>query len=334
MSTPVLLTGEVPAQIGSVPTPAPLVSVVIPVKNDAARLAVCLSSLEHQDYPRECYEIIVIDNGSADDSAGVASRCRARVLVCPGLRVGALRNRGVASAAGEIVAFVDSDHELPTWWIRRGVDDLVANPTTKIVGSHCLAPPGGTWVQRTWELHRLRQRSRCEVSWLGAGNMFVRRADFDALGGFNECLVAAEDVDLCARIAQDGGRIISDLSLANIHHGEPRTLRQFFGKERWRGSSGIAAFIAHGMPLHELPSLAYPVYCLLMALLFVITGCMAIMTGLWWLPAIAAALMLTPALLLAVKTACQTRQPSALAPLTILYMTYGFARAAALFNRR
>jgi glycosyltransferase involved in cell wall biosynthesis len=66
----------------------PIVSVVIPVRNDARRLAVCLASLREQDYPSDRYEVIVVDNGSDDDSREVARTFGARVLYYPKLHVG------------------------------------------------------------------------------------------------------------------------------------------------------------------------------------------------------------------------------------------------------
>jgi len=311
----------------------PTVTVIIPVKNDADRLAVCLASLAKQNYPAEGHEVIVVDNGSKDDSRHVAELAGVKVLCFPGLRVGALRNRGVEAAQGEILAFVDSDHEVPPGWLGAGVSELVADPSLNMVGSPCLAPPLGTWVQQVWQLHRLRNNERRRVDWLGAGNLFVRKYDFERIGGFDESLVAAEDVDLCVRLKEVHGRIISDMRVANIHHGEPQTLWQFFRKELWRGSSGIRAFFAHGMPLHELPSLAFPIYHLLALVLLVATTVALAMGTSWLWLAGATGLLVLPAMLLGLKTSWQVRQPLAMPQLSILYFAYGMARAAALFKR-
>jgi glycosyltransferase involved in cell wall biosynthesis len=311
----------------------PFVSVIIPVRNDARRLAVCLRSLSEVDYAAHGFEVIVVDNGSHDDSVEVARAAGARVLSHPDLRVGALRNRGAQAARGEILALVDSDHEVPPGWLGAGVSELVADPSLNMVGSPCLAPPLGTWVQQVWQLHRLRNNERRRVDWLGAGNLFVRKHDFDRIGGFDETLVAAEDVDLCVRLKEAQGRIISDMRVANVHHGEPRTLWQFFRKELWRGSSGIRAFFAHGMPLHELPSLAFPIYHLL-ALTLLVAAAAAVAVGTSWLWLVGATgLLVLPALLLGLKTSWQVRRPLAMPQLSILYFTYGVARAAALFKR-
>jgi GT2 family glycosyltransferase len=218
--------------------------------------------------------------------------------------VGALRNRGAEAAVGEILALVDSDHEVPPGWLTAGAGELAGDPDLHMIGSAYLPPPDGTWVQRFWALHRLRQSRRAEVPWLASGNLFLRKADFDRIGGFDESLVAAEDVDLCVRMAAGQGRIVSDPKVANIHHGEPATLWQFCRKEFWRGSSGIRAFIAHGMPLHELPSLIYPLYHLLAVLGLALAG----------------------------KTTVQTKKQLALPALAVLYFAYGLTRAVALFK--
>jgi glycosyltransferase involved in cell wall biosynthesis len=313
----------------------PLVSVVIPVRNDAERLDRCLASLAEQDYPADRYEVVVVDNGSTDGSAEVAKRHGATILEHPGLRVGALRNRGVAAARGDLLAFVDSDHEVPAAWIRTAATEFRTESDLLMLGSPCLAPPQGTWVQRVWELHRTRGQSRRETNWLGAGNMFLRRADFEALGGFREDLVAAEDVDLCVRLAELPGTIVSDMRVANIHYGEPRRLRDFFWKEYWRGSSGVLGFISHGMPLHELPSLAYPAYHLFGLIALALMAMWAIIVGgiAWLWLATAAALLILPACLLGLKTGWQVQRPWAAPALGVLYFTYGLSRAAALFKR-
>jgi glycosyltransferase involved in cell wall biosynthesis len=308
----------------------PFISVVIPVRNDAARLAICLESLQAQDYPKDRYELIVVDNGSSDDSAEVAQSAGAKVLVHPQLRVGALRNRGVEISRGELLAFVDADHEVPPHWLSTAANLLLQQPEVHMIGSHYLAPLQGTWVQTAWEKHRLRDRSTKEVDWLGAGNMFVWRQDFLACQGFDEGLVAAEDVDLCYRVKRLG-KIVSDLRVANIHHGEPISLNHFFWKEYWRGSSGVRAFIAQGMPLRDLPSLVWPAYHLMLSIVWI-----GLLIGSAWWPVswavIAWGFLVLPSLLLALKTSLLIREYQWMLALWVLYFVYGLSRALALFK--
>jgi len=335
VATEITLAGDHASRGTADAVDLPLMSVIIPVRNDASRLARCLDSLAEQDYPADRFEIIVVDNGSTDDSAAVAAARGATVLRHPGLRVGALRNRGGQIARGDVLVFVDSDHEVSRDWLRVAARELTADDDVLMVGSPCVAPPAGTWVQRYWELHRTRGARRRRVEWLGAGNMFLRRYDFLQIHGFDENLVAAEDVDLCVRLSKLPGCIISDMRIANIHHGEPPTLFDFFWKEYWRGSSGLLGFISHGMPLHELPSLLFPLYYLLGTVVFLAMAVAAFALGsAAWL-GVAAALcgLLLPSVLLGLKTSWQLQRLSAVPGLTTLYFTYGLARALALFKR-
>lgn len=165
--------------------------------------------------------------------------------------------------------------------------------------------------------------------------MFLRRRDFLQIEGFGENLVAAEDVDLCVRLAKLPGSIISEMQVANIHHGEPRTLSDFFCKEYWRGSSGLLAFFSHGMPLHELPSLLFPLYHLLGSMLVAAMAVLAVaLGGSFWLGlAVALCGLVLPSLLLGVKTSWQVQKLTAVPGLATLYFTFGLARALALFKR-
>ncbi len=312
------------------PQDRPFVSVIIPVRNDARRLAVCLDSLSRQDYPLDRCEVIVVDNGSSDASAEIAAESKAIVLVHPQLRVGALRNRGVAAARGSVLAFVDADHELPRDWLNRGIDVLLCDETYHAAGAPCVAPPQGTWAQRFWQLHRLKAAERREVDWLGAGNLFVRREAFERVGGFQEDLVAAEDVDLCLRLKRHGA-VVSDSCIRNIHHGEPRTLLDFFRKEYWRGSSGLRAFVKQGCPVRELPSLLFPLYYLVAAVALVVA--MFFWQRTLQPSMIAGIAIILPGLVLALVTSCRNKNIRAVLPLSLLYITYGCARAAALFKR-
>src|SRR5215217_5553243 len=98
------------------------VSFVVPVRDDALRLRRCLASIARNQYPD--LEVVVADNGSRDGSAGVAREAGARVLALPGLKVAELRNRAAGAAQGEVLAFIDADHEIDPAWAAHAVDVL------------------------------------------------------------------------------------------------------------------------------------------------------------------------------------------------------------------
>ena len=116
--------------------PSPFVSVIIPVYNDAARLKVCLEALHDQTYPKSRYEVIVVDNAS-DQEQNIESLVAQFEQACvtdestPGSY--AARNRGLALAKGEVIAFTDADCIPATDWLEKGVENLLEIPNCGLV---------------------------------------------------------------------------------------------------------------------------------------------------------------------------------------------------------
>jgi glycosyltransferase involved in cell wall biosynthesis len=97
-------------------------SVVIATRDRPKRLAACLESLAAQDYPRQRFEVIVVDDGGYSRLRRVATRYRERLrlstLERPFAGRSAARNQGAARASGELVAFTDDDTEPEPGWLR------------------------------------------------------------------------------------------------------------------------------------------------------------------------------------------------------------------------
>jgi GT2 family glycosyltransferase len=236
----------------------PTVSCVVPVRDDAVRLGRCLASIAQSGYPADHLEVVVVDNGSRDGSGRVALEAGARVLSLPGLRVSELRNRGAAAARGEVLAFIDADHEIDPAWIEQAVEDL-GQPGVGAVGAPYLAPVRGTWVQRTFDTMRHRRSGCFETEWLASGNLALWRREFERLDGFDTGLETCEDYDLCQRLRSAGWRLLSDDRLRSVHHGDPATLAALFRAELWRGRDNLRAGLRGPLTLRGLPSLVIPV---------------------------------------------------------------------------
>jgi glycosyltransferase involved in cell wall biosynthesis len=240
-----------------------MVSFIIPVKNDAARLRRCLTSILTNDYPRSLIELIVVDNESTDGSARTARECGAIVLSASGTSVAALRNKGARAALGNIIAFVDSDHEIDRQWIEIAVD-VLSSPDVAATGCAYLTQPSANWVQQQYDGLRARTVRREDVSWLGSGNFAVKRAAFERVGGFNASLTACEDVDLCNRLRLAGFRIVADPHLRSVHFGDPRTLKALFFGELWRGRDNLRVTFAGPKTFSDLRSALIPIAHLLL----------------------------------------------------------------------
>jgi glycosyltransferase involved in cell wall biosynthesis len=308
----------------------PVVSFIIPVRNDAERLRRCLNSIVSNHYPRELIEMIVIDNHSTDGSGRVARECGAVVLHRPTGSVAELRNCGSQAALGTILAFADSDHEIDPHWIETAVD-VLSTPNAAATGAPCVSEPTANWVQQQYDGLRDRPATRQEVSWLGSGNLAVKRAAFQAVGGFNADLTACEDVDLCHRLIAAGQCIVADPALRSVHFGDPRTLRALFFGELWRGRDNIRVTVRGPKTIRNLRSAAIPVYQLVALAACVV----ALFMTWWWLAAVALLTALAPAAIRAAMILRRKLRPTIFgaAQALVVAIVFDTARALALLGR-
>ena len=312
------------------------ISVIVPVRDDATRLRRCLQSIRSSTPANGTTEIIVADNGSKDDSPRVASDAGARVLVLPDLRVSALRNSAAKAASGDVLAFVDADHELDPGWMAAAADSL-REPTVAAAGALYVDPPGGTWVQQTYGALRGRTKGRHDTDWLGSGNMLVRKDAFEKVAGFDVSLEACEDVDLCRRLRSAGFRIVGDERLRSIHHGDPATLRALFRAERWRGRDNVRVSLRGPLRLRDLPSLVMPMLMLASLIAVISAPAIAAVSGAGGLTlAVAGAVVI--AALAAARAARIIRNIERPSPVSVarafaVALTYEVARGIALVTR-
>ncbi len=99
----------------------PVVSILIPAKNESAVLARCLGSLKKVDYPKDRIEIIVADGLSTDDTKDIALRYGAKVVANDRGTAVSGRNRAFENAAGDIIACTDADCVVDADWIKNGL---------------------------------------------------------------------------------------------------------------------------------------------------------------------------------------------------------------------
>lgn len=311
------------------------VSFVIPVRNDARRLDVCLRGIGKNGVAGRDLEIVVIDNGSTDGSAEVARGHGARVIPLPGGPVSSLRNQGAALAGGRVLAFVDADNEIGQGWLDAALENLRVEGVAA-TGALYAAPAGGAWVQRAYGLLRGRSEVRKDCDWLGAGNLAVHRDAFDAVQGFDVTLEACEDVDFCQRLRATGQRLLADPRLVSVHHGDPSTLKALFVAERWRGRDNLKVTLRPPVAWREVPTALIPVADIVLLLASVAGGAagLAGITAGWF----AMALALTCIALGSLARAAwawtrQTRHDAAFPQLFAVALVYDLARALATVTR-
>lgn len=124
----------------------PRVSVVIPVRDDAALLARCLRALAAQQRPAD--EIIVVDNDSSDASAAVARAAGARVVTCTTPGVAAASAAGYDAATGDLILRLDADCVPGTSWVADLEEALGADPRCAAVTGSAHFVDGPRWLRR------------------------------------------------------------------------------------------------------------------------------------------------------------------------------------------
>jgi GT2 family glycosyltransferase len=187
----------------------PRVSVIICTYNGARTLDECLDGFDRLDYPD--YEMLVVDDGSTDNSRSIAERRGHTVIGTGGRGLSAARNIGLAAATGEIVAYIDDDAWPDPHWLKHLVRTF-ASGDYKAVGGPNVPPPGGTFTAACVAAspggpnHVLI--SDHEAEHVPGCNMAFRRQQLAEIGGFDETFrIAGDDVDVCWRIQEKGWTI-------------------------------------------------------------------------------------------------------------------------------
>lgn len=190
--------------------PLPAVSVIVCAYNAAATLGECLQSLTELRY--SSYEVIVVDDGSDDETAAVAGRfAGVQCLQLAHQGLSAARNAGAAAASGEILAYLDADCMADPDWLAALVERFQAGDFAAVGGPN-IPPPAQSWLQAAvaaapgGPTHVLFNDTEAEH--IPGCNMAVTRDAFQTIGGFDpQFLTAGDDVDFCWRLQQHGLRI-------------------------------------------------------------------------------------------------------------------------------
>jgi glycosyltransferase involved in cell wall biosynthesis len=190
-------------------------SVVIAARNAAADLPVQLDALLAQQWDGE-WEIVVVDNGSTDGTAAVVEAyaqrdARVRLVPAPDARgAGAVRNAGVQATSSVAVAMCDADDVVGPEWVTAMGDGLRSHDC--VTGPLEVRALNPAWLVRTRGVPSATAPSTFHGLFplLPAGNVGLRRAVWDAAGGFDPAVFANEDTDLSLRVHQQRADVFFD----------------------------------------------------------------------------------------------------------------------------
>lgn len=206
-------------------TARPSISVVVPTFGRPQELRGCLEALAKLDYPRERYEVVVVDDGSdppVDPWAGAGEAgLRMRWLRQANAGPAAARNAGARAASGEILAFTDDDCRPASDWLpaiaaalARDSGALCGGTTTNALEHSACSVASHAIVDVA--LEHLHARGD-DLRFFPSNNLALRAEGFASIGGFDEAFRTAEDRELCDRWLR-AGRPLVRAPLAKVEH--------------------------------------------------------------------------------------------------------------------
>jgi glycosyltransferase involved in cell wall biosynthesis len=214
----------------------PFVSVIIPTYNDWDRLALCLGALEKQTYPKERFEVIVVNN-HPDDSIPASFTIPDGFRVLTEKKSGsyAARNAGLLQSKGDILGFTDSDCIPSLNWIKSAVDYFNTNKKcSRIAGKveFYFKHEKPNDVELLEALFSFNQNYYVTKHGMGAtANMFSYKNVFDAIGGFNAEMMSGGDLEWGKR-AKAAGYNIDYVTTVIVKHPARSTYKELKSKAR------------------------------------------------------------------------------------------------------
>ena len=211
-------------------------SIVIPTYNRPAELEGCLQAIQKIDFPRDRFEVVVVDDGGSTpldpvvETAG--SGLQARLVVQSNTGPGDARNRGAEHARGYFLAFTDDDCRPDSAWLR-SLEAVFSDHPSALLGGRTinyLDNPFSDTSQVIMEIvYDYYNSDPDNARFLASNNIAVGRAEYLAAGGFDHRFVspASEDRELCDRWFHQGGRLIY-VPGALVRHGHALSLRSFW----------------------------------------------------------------------------------------------------------
>ena len=212
----------------------PRTSVIIPARNAASTLPACLDALAKQGVPGPWAELLVVDDGSTDETARLARRPGIHVLAGDGRGPAAARNAGARLAGGDVLVFLDADTAPQPGWLHELLQPLDDPGVAAVKGAYCTTQCGllPRFVQLEFEHKYARLAVARQVDFVDTGTAAFRRDAFAMAGGFDEAFPAdsAEDVELAFRLAGQGARFVFN-SRARVLHQHPKRLDAYLLKK-------------------------------------------------------------------------------------------------------
>ncbi len=238
----------------------PCVSIVIPVYNRASEIGACLEALLALNYPPDKREIIVVDDGSTDETPAVVRNYRVKLIeLFQNRGQSAARNVGAAAATGEIIAFIDSDCIADPDWLHELLP-YFQDIRVALAGGYVDSFYQESWLDRYEEVQSPLNMgkegafgtSAASDFYVPTCNVLIRKNAYMKAGGLDEGLRLGEDVDLCWRLKGKGHRLLY-VPRGRVRHKHRNRFWDIFTRRFDYGTSEAFLFTRHKQVRKKFP---------------------------------------------------------------------------------
>ena len=225
----------------------PFISVIVPTHWRPRQLAACLEALASLDYPRDCFEVVVADDGGTvmpDALAPFSGRINITLVAQTHAGPATARNTGAAKAQGGFLAFTDDDCAPAPDWLRGFAARFADSPDQLIGGRTLNALPRDLYATASQSLvdylYVYYNNVPGQAVFFTSNNMALPAARFREVGGFDTSfpLAAGEDRELCDRWLSFGYQMTYASEIV-VNHAHALTLRKFWRQHFNYGRSAL-----------------------------------------------------------------------------------------------
>jgi cellulose synthase/poly-beta-1,6-N-acetylglucosamine synthase-like glycosyltransferase len=218
------------------------VTVIVPAYNARKTIEKCVDALLRQGFPRNDYEVIVVDDGSADGTADVVKACPVKYVYQKNQGPATARNVGAREAKGEIILFTDADCVPSVNWIGEMIKPFSNNDVVAVKGAYLTNQRGvvARFAQLEFE-ERFDMLKKAEsIDMVDTYSAGFRKGVFLKMGGFDTSFPVAnnEDTELSYRMSKLGYKMVFNPDAIVYHLNHPDTIKRYarlkFGRGYWR----------------------------------------------------------------------------------------------------
>jgi len=219
------------------------VTIILPIYNQESTIAKCIQSLINQTYKNK--EIIVVDDGSTDNSLEIASNFPVKVLSFEHQHKPKIVNRAIKEAKGDIIFIGEGDAVYPSDYLKLCLEKFEDEKVTGVIGKQ-LSIPSDNLISRAIAVYREVQWNLAEDrSYLTSTAWIIRREALEDVGGFDEDLIIADDAAMGIKLSEGGYKIAFEERTEWLHH-EKSSIKGFLRKEYVRGKDSYLFLKKYG----------------------------------------------------------------------------------------